>query len=349
MLPPLWKGRIVLLFAATLGAVSVLIARRPLPPKPLEEYVVRHIGFWSGERPALTDGKFRFSKPSQDLIEYLVRVNSDEGITSIPSAENITNEDISRVKAMVAALPESVQSLFSPEILNITVVSGLGSSAFSSSVFGNDGMVVGGFIVIDRSVLNRSPNDWFTWRENSPFNCDAPDSDKIRATISSTDTDDGLRYIFLHEAAHVYAYSRSFHPQWNEAPSPRRIEETTYAPFSWTALNGSYQPIFNNTRLLHKGIRYYARPENRLPCSAASEAYKELATTNFPALYASTDPIEDFGESFANFIHVVILGRPFSVTRVHGEINTELLNPCWSRERCNDKYQFFSKFFPLVK
>jgi hypothetical protein len=65
--------------------------------------------------------------------------------------------------------------------------------------------------------------------------------------------------------------------------------------------------------------------------------YGELAKTNFPSLYAATRPGDDFAESFASYVHTVVLKRPWDITIAHdGEVVTHV-GACWDEPRCADK------------
>jgi hypothetical protein len=308
-------------------------------PRTLESYEVRQKIFWDYKRPEHSESSFIFLEPQKPLLDYLARVNSDDGIQSVPSAKGIELKDLARVESVVRGFPAEVKDLFSKKLVGVSLVSGLGSSAFSSSIFGRDGEVIGGFVVLDVSVLRKKSNEWFTWRERSPFNC--PEKIGIKALISDgKDNDDGVRYIFLHELAHVYSFNENLHPQWFETPDLARLSNTSFAPLSWTVVDGKYREIFGATSVVKSRVHYYA-DENRLPCSQVERIYENLAKTNFPALYASLSPVEDFGESFANYIHTVVLNRPFEI-QIEPD-SKEIYSSCWHEKRCATKSAFFSK------
>ena len=59
--------------------------------------------------------------------------------------------------------------------------------------------------------------------------------------------------------------------------------------------------------------------------------------TSFPTLYAATNPWDDFAESFANYVHVVLLRKPWRVqVRGVGD-DTETFDACWGLPRCEAK------------
>ncbi len=74
---------------------------------------------------------------------------------------------------------------------------------------------------------------------------------------------------------------------------------------------------------------------------ALPETFKDLAQSNFPSLYAATQPQEDFAESFAQYVHTVMLGQPWELTlRVNGTIKAQL-GACFLDRRCPGKKAYF--------
>jgi hypothetical protein len=329
-------------FVCLIGLATLYVLKRE-QDQPLEKHEVRQGRFWDeGGNSQRRIGPNVVVPAAKSLLEYLARVNADDQIQGIPSKQNVTPDDLIRVQRVIGNLPAAVSELFSSKTVRISVVSGLGTSAFSTSIFDSNGAVVGGFVVLDASVLRKTPNDWFTARERSPFDCTTDTG--IDASISDgRNEDDGVRYILFHELAHVYAYTGNLHPQWFEAPSSERLRETTYAPLSWAVVDGKYRGTFSQTPMLETGVRYYADSADRAPCARVGPLYEELQRTNFPALYATKDPSEDFAESFANFVHSELLKRPFAIKQ-RGSSRL-LYGSCWKQRRCTDKYEFFSKIF----
>ena len=67
------------------------------------------------------------------------------------------------------------------------------------------------------------------------------------------------------------------------------------------------------------------------------ETYAALEKTNFPTLYAATNPFDDFAESFASYVHTVLMRKPFAV-RIYrdGRLEKEY-GSCWDQPRCAEK------------
>ena len=65
--------------------------------------------------------------------------------------------------------------------------------------------------------------------------------------------------------------------------------------------------------------------------------YANLRQTNFPSLYAATSPGDDFAESFASYVHVVLMGRSWQITITRNDKVVELLSACRGEPRCAEK------------
>ena len=60
-----------------------------------------------------------------------------------------------------------------------------------------------------------------------------------------------------------------------------------------------------------KDVVFYFGP--KLEASQMRLVYQSLEQSTFPTLYAATHPADDFAESFASYVHVVMMGRDYEV------------------------------------
>lgn len=93
-------------------------------------------------------------------------------------------------------------------------------------------------------------------------------------------------------------------------------------------------------------IRFYASSRDQLPISDAGTIYRKLAGTRFPTLYSSTNPEEDFADSLANYVHVIIQEKPYRVEVLKGEMVIQANEHCWNEPRCASKKKFFDALIP---
>ena len=59
--------------------------------------------------------------------------------------------------------------------------------------------------------------------------------------------------------------------------------------------------------------------------------------TNFPTLYAATNPSDDFAESFVSYVHTVLMKRPWEIAIRHDGKVVKTYRTCWEETRCAAK------------
>jgi hypothetical protein len=74
-----------------------------------------------------------------------------------------------------------------------------------------------------------------------------------------------------------------------------------------------------------------------------ASVFVHLSGTGFPTLYAATNPGDDFAESFANYVHTQVLGRPYEAIVAHDGREQVRLGPCWDEPRCAAKKRLMEK------
>jgi hypothetical protein len=80
------------------------------------------------------------------------------------------------------------------------------------------------------------------------------------------------------------------------------------------------------------------QPLARLSATAASGGVGPgLEKTNYPSLYAATQPADDFAEAFTSYVHVVLQQRPWQITISRGGEVLKVFEACWEEPRCAGK------------
>src|SRR5262249_52338164 len=102
-----------------------------------------------------------------------------------------------------------------------------------------------------------------------------------------------------------------------------------------------YVSIFDSQFDLRGSVVYYLKP--KLSAADIRRAYSQLAATSFPTLYAATNPGDDFAEAFANYVHVVLMKKPFEISLVENGRVTQIYSPCWAEPRCREKRQLLQR------
>jgi hypothetical protein len=86
-----------------------------------------------------------------------------------------------------------------------------------------------------------------------------------------------------------------------------------------------------------------------LPGALSPEVYAQLEQTSFPTLYAANSPYDDFAESFVNYVHVVLMGKPFEVRIDQNGQRQITFEACWETPRCAAKQEMMANLFPKME
>lgn len=75
----------------------------------------------------------------------------------------------------------------------------------------------------------------------------------------------------------------------------------------------------------------------KLAAADMAATYANLEKTNFPSLYAATQPGDDFAEAFASYVHVVLQRRLWQITISRDGEVLKRFDACWDEPRCTAK------------
>lgn len=288
----------------------------------------------------------RIAPAPPQLVEYITLDNIANGYPERPRAARLDAGLLADVKAAIAELPAAIWALFDERLVGVYFVEGLGGTGYTEYVFDAQGRPVKGFIVLDAAVLaGQRANAWATWKENTPF---APGTGyRLEARIEVDGNDNrrnAIQYILLHELGHVLSIGADIHPPWNL--SPKQIDAAAKYPFfdlSWTIDRAAdkYRSRFDANFPQRASTVYYFGA--KLAAADMLPAYVSLKRTNFPSLYAATVPGDDFAESFASYVHVVLMRRPWQVTISRGGKPVDNFRACWGEPRCADKQRMLER------
>ena len=280
------------------------------------------------------------------LVEFLNLDNILNGYSERPRAAPLDAGLLADIRGAIADLPADIWKLFDDRLVGVYFVEGLGGTGYTDYVFDAQGRPTKGFIVLDAAVLApQRANSWATWKENTPF---APGAGyRLDARIEADDNDNrrnAIQYILLHELGHVLSIGSEIHPSWNL--SPKDVSNEAKYPFfdlSWTIDRAAdkYRSRFDADFPQRANTVYYFGA--RLAAADMAATYASLKRTNFPSLYAATAPGDDFAESFASYVHVVLMRRPWQVTISRDGKPVEIFRACWGEPRCAQKQDLLEK------
>ena len=261
----------------------------------------------------------RLGPAQPEIVTHVTQVNLAMGVAERPSSTQVDAAFQADVRAAIASMPASVQALLDGVLLGVRYARQLGSSAISDIVVSGEGVIVGVVVALDVDAFeSRTANAWATWKENTPF---APEEGyRLSAQIALPGDDNrqgALQYLLLHEFGHVLSAGRNLlHDWWLDAQSLRGADEYHYLPLAWQiSEEKSVVPLVENDFALRSDIVYYHGA--RMQGSQMAHAYRQLQQANFATLYAATSVHEDFAESFASYVHAVLLGKPQAIRIEH--------------------------------
>lgn len=311
---------------------------KPCFVKFLNAQPARSAAFWKEAlaRPVAD----RMGPAPPGLVEYLRIDNLVNGYTEKPRASGLSGDFLADVRGAIADMPPAVQRVLSDTFAGLWFVDDLGGTGYTDMFRDGEDRPIGGFVVLDAAVLRKfTANAWATWKETTPFK--PRDGWKLEARIEREGSDDrrgAIRYILLHELGHVLSINRDIHPRWDRAP--KDVAASARFPFfslSWTIdrKQDRYASLFDGAFLRRRSIVYYLGA--KLEAGAMTDVYAALAKTNFPTLYAATSPGDDFAESFASYVHTVLMMRPWEITIRRDGKAAMTYRTCWEEPRCAAK------------
>ncbi len=304
----------ITVFALILVAAGAAATQEPTEAMDLSRHPARLAESW---KPWLRKSLRERLKPAPAmLVDYLRKDNQKNGYPEVPRSAELTEDFFKDIESALADIPDAVIELIEPYLTGVYLVRDLGTSGFCDTAFSASGPPLC-YIVLDLGFLDRTANEWATWKESSPFRSSGHLG--IRATIEPAHRDDragALRYILLHEFGHVVGATQGLHPDWNGDGDPDKF---SFSRLSWKRENGKLTSRWDPTFNLRPKLRYYAFDKAELPTSEAVAAYRQLEATDFCTLYAATNPFDDFAEFFVTYAHTVLAGQQVEVQILDGE------------------------------
>ena len=317
---------------AAVASLWLLSSCASIPSKfDPKKHVVRQLSFWKEKGTLALPLEQKIMVPPSELLDCINQENIDQGWPNRPVAATLTADIKKDIQDALRELPELAKKKLNQNLVGIFIVNDLGGSADTDSIFDENKKEVAGFVALDVTVLNRKANEWLTWKENSPF-LENPDY-KIEAEIEkpqSNSRKNALQFILLHELAHVISIGEGVHPSWEHIttadPSP-----FSFSSLSWTLgadkkIISKYDEQFPE----RAKIAYYRGPKSKTKFSKAADIYSKLEQTNFVTLYATTNFTDDFAESFATYVHEVLLKRSYSISIFYKGKLIKKYVPHWS-------------------
>ncbi len=314
--------------------------------KVLERHPAKQAGFWKAALAKPVEE--RIGPAPAELIEILTLDNVVHGYPNQPRAPRLTPEFLAEVRRAFTDLPEVVKRAVAPKLAGIYFVDDIGGTGFTDEIGGAKGNPTLGFVVLDPSVLMpHTANGWASWKDGTPFR-PAPGW-KLSARIEDAGNDtraNAIQYILLHELGHILAIGAGVHPSWTV--SPQDVGSTRRYPYfeeSWRIAGDRYSTVFDDEFKAREQVAFYFGA--KLDAESMPSIYEVLERTNFATLYAVTHPADDFAEAFANYVHVVLMKKPFEIRIERDGVTRKTYGPCWDELRCRSKRAYFDRLLAI--
>jgi hypothetical protein len=308
-------------------------------------HIVTKLDYWNAAFAKPLDQRIGAAPP--ELVEYLNLDNIQNGYPNKPHTAALPADFLADVQQAFSELPAEVKRLLSAKLAGIYFVEDLGGTGYSEAIADKSGKPIAGLLVLDRAALaDRTANAWSTWKENTPF--EAQPNFRLVSEIEFPKQDNrknAIQYILLHELAHILAVGEKIHPPWDI--EPKNVQSTSDYPFfllSWAIAkeDNRYVTLFDSAFPQRKDVVYYFGA--KLPADQMVDTYANLERTNFSTLYSVVRPGDDFAEAFANYVHVVLMKKPFAIRiYIDGKI-AKIYASCWDQQRCTEKRKLLERF-----
>ena len=281
--------------------------------------------------------------PAPDvIIDYLRKDNIYNGWEEIPEAARIDPAFHADIISAFVNLPEAVQKHFREYTVAVFLVRQLGGTAYGE-VLREYEDIRKGFIVLDVEPLKRAANEWAAWKENSAFAGNGPY--RLEAIIEKKEPADrihAIQYILLHEIGHMVGFAERAYPNLLKGGDP---EKWSFSKLSWRSSNGDYESRFDDDFEKRKSVRYYRFDDAELRSEDIPGVYQSLVRTDFVSLYAATSMYDDFAETYAMYVHVVVQDRPWTLRIMRGSEKVEEIDRPILERRCSAKKEFLDELF----
>lgn len=292
----------------------------------------------------------RVSPAPVELVDYVGLFNLATGCESVPSAAVAPPDLVADVECAIRALPPVVTKLLQSVLLGVYFARGLGSSAITHVVGNAQGEVIGAAVALDvDAVTSRTANAWASWKENTPFV--AGDAVALEVRIAGPEADtrsNAIQFLLLHEFGHVLTAGKGFLPDWWLALDPSAsTEDYPFLRLAWQiGADRTIVPKAGDDFPGRAHPRFYGEPQ--LDADHVLALYHGLLSSSFVTLYASTNAYDDFAESFASYVHCVLMRKPYRVSVSCDGVLALASDEYWSSPRSGPKRAFMEGFFATL-
>lgn len=286
----------------------------------------------------------RLGLAPEEILRSLEERYRASGSSASPRATSVSADLVADVHLALDGIPQRVTDQLSSRLLGVFFVAGLDSAAATELVTYANGDILGAVVLIDvEAISERTGNEWATLLENSAFHPSEDFTLEVRIAEPPFDCRSAaIQFILLRELGHVMASASDVMPDWWVDQSFSQVSELkAFPPLTWTLGANGVVPAEGNDFPLRSLITGEAA--QGFPANRSFEVYDALSQTGFPTLYATLSMHEDFAETFATYVHCVLLGKPYEV-RVRLGDEERVYADFWFSPNAQAKSAFFKDF-----
>lgn len=257
----------------------------------------------------------------------------------------LSSKEKSFVEQAVKELPKAVSDKMNKQLIGIYFVQGLPEMGLTEYVLGPDLQPLGALVVLDKSLLGLSASKYATKRARSAFENDGDFGIQVAAGFKGQDgAKEGLQLALLEQFGKVLSVSTQAHPPWDRpAEKPFHPLDYPFSKISWTLdAEGDYM-LRKGPRIDYRNAIRFFKHSKRVSQSKIVNTYKVLAKHGFSNIAAIQSPSEDFAQSFATFVHMRLLARPYLVKVSDQSREVLRFTPCWTKPVCAKREKYIQE------
>ena len=278
-----------------------------------KDHVIKSNYYWKKTTCQQNTIEKRLCDTPIEIIDFLLKENLSLGYSSKPELVKLDEKLLHDYKTAIEEIPESVKKMVLPYLLGVFPIKNLDGSAINIMSADDDGKNPKFLIAIDVDFLNRNANEWASAKESNPFV-----SSKIKVEIEKAQSNDRARsieFILLHEFGHIIGAVYKAHPTFEENEIDSNPTHYPFSKIGWVMnkKNNISASTDKNIFPLRAKIHFYYGKDSKFVDKKKTELYRQLQKTDFVSLYASTNVRDDFAESFAHYVHEVMLHKPYKI------------------------------------
>ena len=228
-------------------------------------------------------------------------------------------------------------------------------TAYAGILKDPSGNVTGGVMGIRKSVLDEGLDlaTWASWKEQLSYG-GVTDSytplshlPMIETSSEMTKVNDFLYFVVAHEFGHILDFTNEINKTKNcpdllgeQVPPECDMDENSWGGIGWAT---DRRPKTENDFFNRSFLCFYWCNGNSIASENVPRLYSDLFKTDFISTYATTQPWDDFADSFAYFLMNKNLNTTYLIHTNQGtsyDIMAKLRSPVW-----NKKFQFLTHFF----